>query len=348
MIAVVHRRHFAGMSRTPRGSVISMMKPPATDLDGLLRLRSELIDEGLTDNQIARLVRAKLLHRVRHGAYVPHETWIALTAGDRHRLLARAVLRAAHETTALTHTSSVIERGIPTWGLPLAAAHTTQRVRRKAGRKLEDWIPHRGKLLAEEVEEINGVCVSIAARSAVEVCSITAVEPALVVVNRLLYAKEMTLEEFAEQATLCRLWPGSLTTDVVLRLADPRLESVGEDRFAYLCYRQSLPKPEPQVDIFDEQGTLFARVDFAWPEHGVFVEFDGKLKYEKYRREGETLDQYLMREKEREEKICQLTGWTCIRITWADLGRPELVAARIRKILTSRRPASGEVYGGAS
>lgn len=336
------------MSRTPRGSVVTMMKPQATALDGLLRLRSELIAEGLTDNQIARLVRAKLLHRVRHGAYVPHESWIALKAEDRHRLLARAVLRTAHETTALTHTSSVVERGIPIWGLPLTAAHTTQRERRRAGRRIEDWIPHRGRLLAEEVEEINGVCVSIAPRSAVEVCSISTVEPALVVVNRLLHAKEMTIEEFAEQATLCRLWPGSLTTDVVLRLADHRLESVGEDRFAYLCYRQSLPKPVPQVDIFDELGELFARVDFAWPEYGVFVEFDGKVKYEKYRREGETLDEYLMREKEREEKICQLTGWTCIRITWADLARPELLAARIRKILKSRRRASSDVYGGAS
>ena len=160
-------------------------------------------------------------------------------------------------------------------------------------------------------------------------------------VNGLLRAQAMTLEEFAEQATLCRLWPGSLTTDVVLRLADPRLESVGEDRFAYLCYRQSLPKPEPQVEIFDERGNLFARVDFAWPEHRVFVEFDGKAKYENYRRAGETLDEYLMREKRREEQICQLTGWTCIRITWADLARPDLLAARIRKMLTARAPMVG-------
>lgn len=344
---VVHRRHFVRMSRTPPGNVVDMMKPPQTDLDGLLRLRSELIAEGLTDNQIARLVRGKLLHRVRHGAYVPYESWSMLTAEDRHRLLARAVLRAAHETTALTHTSSVIERGVPVWGLPLGAAHTTQRVRRRAGRRVDDWIPHRGKLLAEEVEEINGVCVSIAARSAVEVCSITTVEPALVVVNGLLRAKAMTLAEFAEQAALCRLWPGSLTTDIVLRLADPRLESVGEDRFSYLCYQQSLPKPEPQVEIFDERGESFARVDFAWPELGVFVEFDGKVKYEKYRREGETLDEFLMREKEREEKICQLTGWTCIRITWAALAQPQLLAARIRKMLRSRLARSIDVYGGA-
>ncbi len=317
------------------------MRPPVTDLDGLVRFRSELIDEGLSDNQISRLVRGKVLHRVRHGAYVPHVTWGRLTAEDRHRLLARAVLRAAHESTVLTHTSAVNERGVPVWGLSLDAVHSTQRVRRKAGRRLDDWIPHRGKLLDEEVEVVNGVCVSVAARSAVEVCSITSVEPALVVVNGLLRLGAMSLDEFAAQAALCRLWPGSLTTDIVLRLADPRLESVGEDRFAYLCYRQSLPKPVPQVEIFDERGELVARTDFAWPEHSLFAEFDGKVKYERFRREGETLDDYLMREKRREEQICQLTGWTCIRITWADLDRPELLAARIRKLLAGRAPKVG-------
>ena len=37
----------------------------------------------------------------------------------------------------------------------------------------------------------------------------------------------------------------------------------------------------------------------------------------------------LQREKRREELICGLTGWRCIRIVWADLYRPELVIARI-------------------
>ena len=27
-------------------------------------------------------------------------------------------------------------------------------------------------------------------------------------------------------------------------------------------------------------GHFIARVDFAWPELGIFVEFDGKVKYE--------------------------------------------------------------------
>lgn len=313
-----------------------MMTPPR-DLDGVVRLRADLIREGLTDNGIARLLRDRVLVRIRYGAYVPYDVWAACSAEDRHRLRSRAVLRSAHESTALSHTSSVIERGIPVWGLPLDRVHTTRTRERRAGRRTDGWTPHRAALGDDDVEELNGVRVTKAARSAVEITTIASVEVALVTVNRLLFAKAMSLESFAAEVERCRTWPRTLTANLVIPLADPRLESVGEDRFSYLAYRQGLPKPEPQVPILDEYGNLVGRVDFAWPELGVFLEFDGRVKYERHRRDGETLEQFLMREKEREELVCQLTGWVCIRVTWAQLSQPEVLAARIRKVLASRR-----------
>ena len=108
-----------------------------------------------------------------------------------------------------------------------------------------------------------------------------------------------------------------------------------------MCRQQNLPRPEPQYVVRDEHGHVFARVDFAWPEEGVFLEFDGRIKYERYRREGETLEEYVMREKRREERICQLTGWVCIRIGWADLEDPVATSARIRRLLDSRRRPVG-------
>ncbi len=83
--------------------------------------------------------------------------------------------------------------------------------------------------------------------------------------------------------------------------------------------------------MYDESGRLVGRVDFLWAKYGVFGEMDGKLKYLTMRREGETLDEFLLREKRREEQICALTGWVCIRITWEDLARPRLLARRIRR-----------------
>ena len=98
-------------------------------------------------------------------------------------------------------------------------------------------------------------------------------------------------------------WPGSLRHRVVLRLADGRIESVGESRFFYLCWKQGLPLPIPQYEVYDDNGRLVAVVDFAWPELGLFVEFDGKIKYRAPDRDGETVVDVVLREKRREELV---------------------------------------------
>jgi hypothetical protein len=57
------------------------------------------------------------------------------------------------------------------------------------------------------------------------------------------------------------------------------------------------------------------------------------VKYERLLREGERASDVVVREKRREEMICAITGWRCIRIVWADLFTPELTARRIRDFL---------------
>lgn len=316
-----------------------MLPPKQPDLTGLVVLRKELIAQGLTDNHIANLARTGVLHRIRHGAYVRGEEWAALAPHDQHRLLTRAVLRTAAPGTVATHCSGIIERGIPLWGCPLDIVHTTRPGR--AGRRTRDWVPHRSALTADDIETVNGIPVTRAPLAAVEITTTCGVEASLIAVNGLLRAKAMTLEEFQDEVKACRFWPRTLTSNLVAHLADPRLESIGEDRFSYFIHRQGLLRPEPQVVIHDEFGEEFARVDFAWVELGVFVEFDGRVKYEHFRREDESLEQFLMREKDREERICQLTGWVCIRVSWADFSTPGLLAGRIRRLLSSRRPVVG-------
>jgi hypothetical protein len=308
------------------------------DLTGAIQLRRDLKRVGLTDRHIAHMVASRVLRRVRRGAYVDEQLWQSLSAADRHRLLTRAVMLTGQAGTVATHVSAAVEWGAPVWDLPLDVAHTT-RHDSTAGRRRDDWAQHAGVLPQHHVVMRNGVPVSSAARTCVEVTTVADVERSLVVVNGLLHAGATTAAEFGAMAQDCRYWPYSLHTDLVLRLCSDKLESPGETRFDYFCFRQHLPRPEPQVTVYDERGRRFARVDFAWLGHGVFVEFDGRLKYEAHRREGETLEEFLMREKRREETICQLTGWVCIRVTWADLANPELLARRIRRLLESRRPS---------
>ncbi len=308
-------------------------------LDAVI-LRRELLEDGFTDSQIQAMVRSGDLARVRHGTYFPGDRWATLSARDRHRVLIRGVLKRAHPSTVVTHVSAVIERGGPVWGIPLTEVHVT-RMDGKAGRREAGIVQHRGVLTEDDVEIVNGLPLSRAARSAVEVTTMTTVEPALVTVNGMLHAGMLTAGEFAAEVEACKHWPDTLATTIVLRLCDARVQSVAESRTMFLCWDQHLPRPEPQVPILDESGWIFAYADFAWEEEGVFLEFDGRIKYERFRREGETLEQFIMREKRREERICQLTGWVCIRITWADLEDPVRTAARIRRILLSRRRPAG-------
>lgn len=313
-----------------------MQRPPRPDLTDVVRLRHELLADGYTDHQLSQLVRGGVLHRVRRGAYVRRALWVRLSSADRHRVLCRAVLKAVHPLTALTHVSAVVELGVPVWNIPLDEVHTTRTdgvgARREAG-----IVHHVGRLDEGEVRLLDGVRVGPTARAAVEVIATAPPEPALVVVNGLLHGGHLSRDELVEAARAMKHWPHTLSAHLVVAMADERLESVAETRTAFLCHAQRLPRPVPQVSIVDEHGREFARVDFAWPEMGVFLEFDGRIKYEKFRREGESLEMFLLREKKREERICQLTGWVCIRIGWSDLETPVATAGRIRRLLASRR-----------
>ncbi len=306
------------------------------ELAAAVTLRRELIRDGLTDDTIARLVRRGELQRVRQGAYVDAGWWKDLTDAERHRVRLRAVLRRGHPASVASHVSSALEHGAEPWGIDLQQTDIT-RLDGKNGRREAGIRHHRGRLDPTEVVVRNGVPVTPAARAAVEVTTVVPVEQALVLVNGLLHAGALTPEELEAEVERLRDWPGTLNTRLVQSLSDPRIQSVAESRTMHLCWSQHLPRPEPQVPIVDELGDVFAYADFAWRSRGVFLEFDGRIKYERYRRPGETVEEYVLREKRREELICQVTGWVCIRITWQDLAHPRRTAQRILRILASRQ-----------
>jgi hypothetical protein len=57
-------------------------------------------------------------------------------------------------------------------------------------------------------------------------------------------------------------------------LADGRAESPQETRLRLLVGRSELPEPIAQFRVLD-RGRFVARVDIAWPEHRVALEYDG-------------------------------------------------------------------------
>jgi hypothetical protein len=314
-----------------------MMKPPGPwPPDDPRRtpvtLRGQYVADGVSDRALARLVRDGTLGRPRRGAYVAGDAWKGLDEEGRHSLRARAALLQAKVDAVLSHTTGLLEFDVPIWDLDLAEVHITRRDGR-IGRQEAGVRQHRGVIEQGDVIARNGVDVMSPTRLGLEVTTIADVEHSLVVVNHLLHVGHTTPEMLAARYETMSQWPNTLITDLVLRLADPRIESVGESRFFHLCFRHRLPMPTPQYEIRDGSGKVVARLDFAWPELGVFLEFDGKVKYQRYLKEGESVTDAVLREKRREELVCRLTGWRCIRITWADLEHPERTAAMIREVL---------------
>lgn len=343
--AIVHRllktRFVPNRGSGTSGTMMRPPPPPEWPADDPRRtpvaLRRELIQLGYNDRALARLVAAHVLAKPRRGAYVDGPAFARLGPVGRHAVRTRAVMKQANTEVVASHTTAALEYDAPDWGLDLETTHVT-RLDGAAGRSEAGVRQHCGRIVDGDVLTRNGIAVMSPTRTALEVTMVASAEASLGIVNHLLHrnltTKDLLVVRYESESASMEQWPNSLTTDLVLRLARAEIESLGESRTWWLCFQHSIPMPVPQYQVKDDRGAVVARVDFAWPEYKVFLEFDGKVKYQELLKPGETVVDVVLREKRREELVCRLTGWRCIRITWADLENPEATTAMILRELT--------------
>lgn len=74
-------------------------------------------------------------------------------------------------------------------------------------------------------------------------------------------------------------WPGINAASRVIAFADGRAGSVGESLSRVSFDEMGLPRPDLQVEFYDENGFI-GRTDFYWRQFRTIGEFDGRLKYE--------------------------------------------------------------------
>lgn len=101
----------------------------------------------------------------------------------------------------------------------------------------------------------------------------------------------------------------------------------------FLFWEYGIPMPALQVRVHDDRGGLVGISDFAWEDAKLLGEFDGKVKYERHLRAGETSADAVFREKRREDLMREYSGCKMIRFVWADLYDRERVAIRVRRAL---------------
>jgi len=295
-------------------------------------LRREAIACGYTDKMLASLRRRRVLHRVRHGCYCFEDVWSTMTAEERHLTLARAVLRVTPGPVVLSHVTALIAHAVPVWGVDLSRVDVT-RLELGAGRVETDVRHHVGICMEGDVTEVDGLPVTVVERALVEAATVVSSESALVSADAALHAKKCDPD--AVRGCFARMvhWAGSRHVHSMLRLMDGRAESVGESRGRWLFESQGLPRPELQFEVYDDRGVLIAITDFVWHDHKAFGEFDGKVKYIKYLREGEQPGDVVFREKRREDDVRRITGYGCGRMIWSDLNTPRRTASYFRSIL---------------
>lgn len=108
----------------------------------------------------------------------------------------------------------------------------------------------------------------------------------------------------------------------VLPLVDGRSESPPESWVRVACARSGLPAPVPQFVVVDAGGFV-GRVDLAWPEHRLIVEYEGAYHF----------DELQIHRDDSRYKQLVAAGWRVIRLSAADLRDMDTVIARIAHML---------------
>jgi very-short-patch-repair endonuclease len=114
----------------------------------------------------------------------------------------------------------------------------------------------------------------------------------------------------------------------VVALADPLAESAMETRFRLVLVGGGLPRPVSQFPVRTAGGVVVARVDLAYPEVRLALEYDGTHHFD---------DEFSRRDRRRDLVLDEL-GWQTMRFTSDDVLRtPQETVRRVRNRLAERR-----------
>lgn len=299
-------------------------------MDDNVILASDFRRQGVTSDEVARMVRRGELIRIRRGAYLrptgdgdAADPWDLRTP---HLQLIAGTMSQLHPRAALSHGSAAAIHQLPVFPAMLDTVHVT-RDRRGGGVIRPDLRVHGSPMRDLDQCVIDGHVLTSLARTVVDLARTLTYEQAVAVADGGL-ALGVDSGRLAESLEQARSWHGTPQARRVLAFADGRSESVGESFSRVRMLRMPVPPPTLQYEVLDHRGQLVGRCDFAWLAQRTVGEFDGKVKYGRFRRPGESIEQAALREKLREDALRD-QGWQVVRWVWDDLWTPEVIEDRI-------------------
>ena len=313
----------------PASSAPARLDPTVVSLArsqrGALTTR-QLLDAGVSEGALLALVTSGVLEHPGRGLYLLTEE-----VGDgrvaRQRALAAGGL-LLYPDAVLGGETALLAHGVTVWGSPLRRPTLFRPIRRSGGMTAL-WVrPARGCRVETEWGPATRLPESLA-QHAVD----HGLQPGVVSADAALHSGAVTPDDLAEAVEAVAGQRHGSRATAMLRHADGRRESVGESRTG-LALALGRIDVEAQVEVRDASGVVVARVDFIVRGTTVIVEFDGKVKYA----DGDP--QVLWAEKRREDRLRRL-GYVVVRVTWAHLERPGLVAAMVARAVRGGRGVIG-------
>lgn len=311
----------------------------------LVRTRQELLDHGLADGEIRAALRAGTLVRVRRGCYVdpgPEAGQMARRTGPAASV---AAVAAQIDGTVFSHATAAALWQLPFLGQPPETIHVT--LPREANGIVRAGVHrHTASLASEEIVEHRGIRLTSLARTLVDVARTDGFRDGLVMADHALHrSKDPQALRRAIRACIERL-PGAVGIGSARRMGDFAVvaaESPGESLSRIVFREQKVPEPllQYRLTVRLPGGAVGDFItDFAWKRLKAVGEFDGRVKYGRFLREGQTPGDAVFEEKQREDAI-RSADWLVLRWTWDELRRPEVLGRRVRETLAARSRALG-------
>lgn len=305
-------------------------------MDAVILSRT-LKDRGFDAHELARMRRRGELVRMRRGAYAPPQPDDTGTddrlgrearLATRHRQLIDGTVPQLHPRAVISHGSAAVLHGLPIFPEAVERLHLT-RDRNSGGVRRPLIHVHAAALTTDDVSAVDGIAVTSLARTVVDLARTLSYQQAVAVGDRAL-AYGLDPADLVVAVDQARRRSGAAQARRVAAFIDGRSESVGESFSRVRFEWEGVPVPELQLTVYDGPGLFVARSDFGWTSLRTLGEFDGREKYLRLRRAGETIEAFILREKQREDALRDL-GWQVVRWVWADIFRPGVIANRLER-----------------
>lgn len=313
------------------------------ELQSVARSRVQLLTNGMTDRKIQSAVRSGHFIKPWHGWYARSNEWSKLSPEQQHLVRALCAKQRSSKILIFSHATAAALLGLPLLRFDTSKVHTLQPPTNTSPSD-RGVIRHSQSFLESDVDRSGSLTCTNLVRTVVDIARYDRFAQAVVVGDAALHraaqrgsrAAEALRSSFIARLSELPGTRGHRRAQNVLRFldagAESPLESLYRLQFSRLGFdvRSQVPVPGPRGSTY--------RMDLELVGEGVFFEADGKVKYtDESRREGKSLEQVLIEERNREAWVRSRLTHRVLRGEWKSAQSVEATAALLREFEVAPR-----------